>query len=35
MPVQNFNNFIVDKESDGLRIDRFVNKNNKDFSRTK
>ncbi len=35
MPVQNFNNFIVDKESDGLRIDRFVNKKNKDFSRTK
>ena len=35
MPVQNFNHFIVDKKSDGLRIDRFVNKNNKDFSRTK
>ena len=35
MPVQNFNNFIVDKESDGLRIDRFVNKKNKNFSRTK
>ena len=35
MPVQNLNNFIVDKESDGLRIDRFVNKKNKDFSRTK
>ena len=35
MPVQNFNRFIVDKKSDGLRIDRFVNKNNKDFSRTK
>ena len=35
MSVQNFNNFIVDKESDGLRLDLFLNKKNKDFSRTK
>ncbi|MBD1157705.1 RluA family pseudouridine synthase [Pelagibacterales bacterium SAG-MED17] len=35
MPDLNSNIFIVDKNSDGLRIDKFINKKNKDLSRTR
>ncbi len=35
MKFQQINKFIVDKNSDGLRVDKFINKKNKNFSRTK
>ena len=35
MKFQQINTFIVDKNSDGLRIDKYINKKNKNLSRTK
>ena len=35
MKYQQINTLIVDKSCDGLRIDRYINKKNKDLSRMK